>query len=119
MTAPRPPFASRLLALRTLPLPARSLLFALALGSSSSALADASVRVELRHKDGSPADGQVRLSRGTEALTCATQAGACVITAREGGAYSVAVEVSGAPSPKPKTVMIPPTGNVKLVVAVD
>jgi hypothetical protein len=88
-------------------------------GSALPARADASVRVELRRKDGSAVDGQVRLSRGAETLSCATQGGACVLAAREGGAYTVAVELTGAPSPKPKTVMIPPSGNVKLVVAVD
>jgi hypothetical protein len=100
---------------RALPL----VLAGLVLGATLPARADASVRVELRRKDGSAVDGQVRLSRGAETLSCATQGGACVIAAREGGAYTVSVELSGATSPKPKTVMIPPSGNVKLVVAVD
>lgn len=92
---------------------------ALGLGLVGTARADASVRIELRKKDGAAADGQVRLSHGTDVLTCTTQAGACVVSAREGGAYTVTVELPGAPSPKPKSVMIPPSGNVKLVVAVD
>jgi hypothetical protein len=89
------------------------------LGVTATARADASVRVELRHKDGRSADGNVALSHGSHVLRCVTQGGACVIAASEGGSYTVQVELSGAPSPKPKTVMIPPSGNVKLVVAVD
>jgi hypothetical protein len=86
---------------------------------ASSALAEASVRVELRRKDGTPVDGTVRIRQGDTVLSCTTQAGACTIIAQAGGSYAVEADIPGQPKPKTKTAMIPPSGNVKLVVAVD
>jgi hypothetical protein len=90
-----------------------SLTWALAL----PALADAKVVVELKDKDGAPTDGTVELKKGGETKhTCTTQAARCEIAGVPGGMYTVEVKQAGKPSPKPKEVMIPPSGEVKLIV---
>lgn len=95
-----------------------SVVFALALGAwSSSARADASVIVELKRADGSSADGIVRLSKGDAKHECTTKNGRCQIAAVPGGTYNVEVVQADKPAGKPKRVMIPPAGEVKLIVA--
>jgi hypothetical protein len=94
------------------------LALALALGAwSSSARAEASVIVELKRADGSSADGVVRLSKGDAKHECTTKNGRCQIAAVPGGTYSVEVVQADKPAGKPKRVMIPPAGEVKLIVA--
>jgi hypothetical protein len=80
------------------------------------ALADAKVIVELRGKDGAPADGTVQLTKGDSRHSCTTKAGRCTIASVPGGLYTVEVKVPDKPSPKPKQVMIPPSGEARLVV---
>lgn len=80
------------------------------------AFADAKVIVELRGKDGAPVDGTVQLSKGESRHSCTTKAGRCEIAGVSGGLYTVEVKVPDKPSPKPKQVMIPPSGQAQLVV---
>ena len=87
----------------------------LALGISS-ARADATVVVELKTKEGAATDGVVELQQGEKRHACTTKAGTCELTGVAGGMYTVVVKVPNQPSPKPKQVMIPPSGEVKLVV---
>jgi len=83
---------------------------------TSSALAEATVVVELKTADGSPADGTVELKKGDTKFQCSTQKGRCEIKAVPGGMYTVGVSQGDKPAPKAKTVMIPPSGEVKLIV---
>lgn len=73
--------------------------------------------VELKRADGSWADGVVRLTKGDAKLECTTQKGSCQLTGVPGGSYSVEVIQADKPGSKPKRVMIPPAGEVKLIVA--
>lgn len=81
------------------------------------ALAEALVIVELKRADGSSAEGTVRLSKGEAKLECKTQNGRCQIAAVPGGTYSVEVVQADKSAGKSKRVMIPPAGEVKLIVA--
>jgi hypothetical protein len=95
-----------------------SSLFALVLSVwSGTARADASVIVELKRADGSSAEGVVRLSKGDAKHECTTKNGRCQIAAVPGGTYNVEVVQADKPAGKPKRVMIPPAGEVKLIVA--
>jgi hypothetical protein len=87
------------------------------LGLSSLALADATVVVQLKRADGSAAEGTVVLSKGDSRLRCTTSQGRCEIKNVPGGSYTVEVEQGTEPAGKPKQVMIPPSGEVKLNVA--
>ena len=81
------------------------------------ARADATVVVTLRRADGSRATGTVQLTRGDDTYRCTTDAeGRCEIRGVTGGSYTVSVRQRERPAPKPRTVMIPPTGEVKLIV---
>jgi hypothetical protein len=96
-------------------------LLPLALGLlASTALAEATVVVELKRPDGSSAEGTVVLSaqgKREEKYRCSTdKAGRCALPGVVGGMYTVSVEQPGKPAPKEKTVVIPPTGEVKLIV---
>jgi hypothetical protein len=90
---------------------------ALVLASGSLARAEATVVVEVKRPDGSAADGIVQLTQGTNKLRCTTTKGRCELKGVAGGAYTVELEQAGRPASKPKTVMIPPSGEVKLIVA--
>jgi hypothetical protein len=90
---------------------------ALVLASAPLARADATVVVEVKRPDGSSADGVVQLTQGANKLRCTTTKGRCEIKGVAGGAYTVELEQAGRPASKPKTVMIPPSGEVKLIVA--
>lgn len=94
---------------------------ACAWGLTSGALADATLVVELRAKGGKPADGTVALLRDGDSVErgCTTQHGRCEIRDVPGGAYRVGVSRDKKAVAKPKDVMIPPEGEVKLIVAVD
>lgn len=84
---------------------------------ASTALADATVVVELRRPDGTPAQGSVQLTKGEARHRCATDvSGRCTIAGVAGGVYTVSVEQAGKSAPKDKTVVIPPSGEVKLIV---
>lgn len=82
----------------------------------SPAAADAVVIVELKHPDGKAAPGDVLLSRGEIKHRCTTQRGRCEIRGVAGGIYTVTVLEQGRPPSKGKTVVIPPSGEVKLIV---
>lgn len=95
-----------------------ALLFAVGLVLSPGlARADAAVIVELKRADGSSADGTVLLTKGDTKLECKTQNGRCQLSGVPGGTYSVEVIQADKPASKPKRVMIPPAGEVKLIVA--
>lgn len=94
------------------PLVAASLLL-----SAASARADATVVVEVKQADGGIAEGTVHLTKGDTKLTCTTHRGRCELKNVPGGTYSAVLEQPGKPAGKPKTVMIPPTGEVKLIMA--
>jgi hypothetical protein len=84
---------------------------------TSPARADATVVVELKRPDGSSAEGTVQLTRGDAKHRCTTdKAGRCALSGVLGGMYTVSVEQPGKPGPKDKTVVIPPSGEVKLIV---
>jgi len=98
---------------------------ALALGVALTALllpptrvfADATVVVELKRPDGSSAEGTVQLTKGDTKYRCSTdKAGRCELRGVTGGIYTVSVEQSGRAAPKDKSVVIPPSGEVKLIV---
>jgi hypothetical protein len=81
------------------------------------ALADATVVVELKRPDGSAAEGGVQLTKGEAKYGCSTdKAGRCELRGVAGGVYTVKVDQPGRPAPKEKTVVIPPSGEVKLIV---
>ena len=96
----------------------RSLLLLLpVLAMPSVALADAVVIVTLRAPDGSVAQGTVQLVRGEARHSCTTGGeGRCEMRGVAGGSYAVTVQQPGRASPRPRSVMIPPTGEVKLIV---
>ena len=95
-----------------------ALIFAAGLGLSPPIVrADAAVIVELKRPDGSSADGTVLLTKGGTKLECKTQNGRCQLTGVPGGTYSVEVIQADKPASKAKRVMIPPAGEVKLIVA--
>jgi hypothetical protein len=92
------------------------LAFALTWALTLPVLADAKVVVEVKDKDGKPADGVVELKKGGETKhSCTTQAARCEISGVPGGMYTVEVK-HGDKASKPKEVMIPPSGEVKLIV---
>lgn len=81
------------------------------------ALAEATVVVELKRPDGSAAEGTVQLTQGASKHRCTTdKSGRCALSGIAGGVYVVNVEQPGKPPPKDKTVVIPPSGEVKLIV---
>jgi hypothetical protein len=81
------------------------------------ALAEATVVVELKRPDGSAAEGTVQLTQGASKHRCSTdKSGRCALSGIAGGVYVVNVEQPGKPPPKDKTVVIPPSGEVKLIV---
>jgi hypothetical protein len=92
------------------------LVLALACSFPASALADAIVVVELKTPEGASAEGEVVLTKGETKHRCTTEKGRCRINGVSGGMYTVEVSSPGRPAPKPKTVMIPPSGEVKLIV---
>jgi hypothetical protein len=102
-----------------------ALLGALALTGLAGALlpaavfAEATVSVSLKDPQGQPADGKVTLSsaEGKSVATCVAHAGQCEMQSVPGGFYTVTVEPAKGAAPKPRKVMIPPSGKVALVVA--
>lgn len=92
---------------------------ALTLGWAPLAAADALVEVELRDAGGKPADGEVRLedASGKAVAHCTTKAGRCEMAAVPGGSYKARVTPQDGTPPKPKSVMIPPSGKVSLIIS--
>lgn len=91
--------------------------FALVWLLASAALAEASVVVELKRADGTPVAATVVLSKGESSYRCDTdEGGRCVIRGVAGGIYQVRAELPGRQPGKPKTAVIPPSGEVKLIV---
>lgn len=83
----------------------------------ATAFAEATVVVELRQPSGATAEGTIQLTKGDIKLRCTTdKAGRCTLQGVVGGVYTVAVEPVGRPAPKEKSVVIPPSGEVKLIV---
>jgi hypothetical protein len=69
---------------------------------------------------GEAVDGRVTLTRkddGSERRTCQTRAGRCRIPGVPGGRYVVRFQPEEGDSPPDRTVMIPPEGEVTLVVS--
>lgn len=82
------------------------------------ARADALVAVQLRNAAGAPADGKVILETdaGQHVADCTTTAGSCEMSGVPGGSYKARVEPKTGKAPKPRNVMIPPSGKVSLIV---
>ncbi len=85
---------------------------------SGFALADALVDVEVRGIS-EEAGGQVNIrSRdGKRSRSCAVQARRCQISGVPGGSYRVTFTPSGGSPTAPQSVMVPPSGTVRLVVS--
>ena len=81
--------------------------------------AEALVEVELRDAGGKPADGDVALvdAKGVVKASCTTSGGKCQMNGVAGGFYSVKVVPKQGKPPKPRKVMIPPSGKVSLIVS--
>lgn len=88
------------------------------LGAPAHARADALVAVQLRNAAGAPADGKVILETdtGQRVADCTTTAGTCEMSGVPGGSYKARVEPKTGKAPKPRGVMIPPSGRVSLIV---
>ncbi len=84
--------------------------------SPGVAYADATVIVDLKGAGGAAVDGTVELSKGETRHRCTTVQGHCEIKGVAGGIYNVQVTDTKKPALKAKQVMIPPSGEVKLVV---
>jgi len=81
------------------------------------AFAEATVLVELKGPGGAATEGTVQLAKGETKHRCSTdQGGRCEIRGVPGGIYTVSVEQPGKAPPKDKSVVIPPSGEVKLIV---
>lgn len=80
------------------------------------ARAEATVQVDVRP----PADGTVTITPnapGARTFSCQTRAGVCTITGVPGGLATVRfTPAAGGPAPAPHTVMIAPSGIVRLTV---
>jgi len=83
------------------------------------ALAEATVSVEVRSAKGQRAEGTVTLeARGaSRRFTCTTRAGRCRIQGVPGGRYVVRLAPKEGKAPPPRTVVIPPQGEVSLIVS--
>jgi len=82
------------------------------------ARADALVSVQLKDANGQPAEGKVTLldAQGKPVASCDAHAGKCDMQNVPGGAFTVTVQPTKGNAPKPRKVMIPPSGKVALVV---
>ena len=88
------------------------------LGVVQTVRAEALVAVQLKDAHGKSADGTVTLldAEGKPVATCEARKGACEMKNVPGGKYSVTVKPAHGEGPKPRKVMIPPSGKVTLVV---
>lgn len=96
-----------------------ALSFAAVLGHQSSARADALVVVEVRAGK-AIADGTVTLTpkAGGKAHQCKTVRGSCTLDGVPGGLYTATIVPVAGKAPKPRTVMIPPSGRVELHLSI-
>jgi hypothetical protein len=80
--------------------------------------ADALVTVQLKDGQGRPAEGKVTLldAQNKPVASCQAQAGKCEMQNVPGGSFTVTVQPTQGDAPKPRKVMIPPSGKVALVV---
>ena len=87
-------------------------------GAEATARADALVAVQLKDARGVLTDGVVTLldAEGKPVASCEARQGTCEMKNVAGGNYSVTVQTSAGEGPKPRKVMIPPSGRVTLVV---
>ena len=101
------------------PSPAALVVFGLATAVATPAAADAEVAVELRDADGKAADGDVTLVDKQQVVkaSCTTTQGKCQMSGVVGGSYTVKVAPKQGTPPKPRKVMIPPSGKVSLIVS--
>ncbi len=85
----------------------------------SPASAEATVEVTLKDGSGKLAEGVVTLSdaQGSAVARCEAREGRCEMPNVAGGNYTVTVKPKVGPEPKPRKVMIPPSGKVALMVA--
>ena len=90
----------------------------------ATTLADALVHVEVRAESGGSADGTVTLRpRGSEgdenapSYSCTTDGGSCSIDGVPGGRYQATFTPRGGEAQAPRSVMIPPSGTVRLRVS--
>ncbi len=101
---------------RTL-LAAALVLVATMLVAIPAALADAVVQVRLVSQSGQPVEGTVTVSPAAGgSFSCRTQGGTCRIPNVPGGRATVTVAPAQGAAPPPRPVMIPPSGNVSLIV---
>lgn len=82
--------------------------------------AQARVIVELRAAEGEPSDVTVELApaEGGQSFRCTTSKGKCSIEGVPGGRYRARVIREGEESPRARRVMIPPSGEVTVVLPV-
>ena len=80
--------------------------------------ADALVSVQLKDAQGRPAEGKVTLldAQSKPIASCQAQAGKCEMQNVPGGTFTVTVQPTQGDAPKPRKVLIPPSGKVALVV---
>ncbi len=80
--------------------------------------AEASVTVQLKNGQGQPGDGKVTLldAQGKTIASCDAHAGKCEMRNVPGGTFTVTVQPAQGDAPKPRKVLIPPSGKVALVV---
>jgi len=82
-----------------------------------AALADAVVQVRLVSQSGQPVEGTVTVSPAAGGTySCRTQGGTCTIPNVPGGRATVTVAPAQGAPPRPRPVMIPPSGRVSLIV---
>lgn len=88
-------------------------------GDPTAALAQATVEVEVRDADGAPVDGTVTLEPRGEGETrhCETREGRCTLEGVAGGRHTVRFAPRAGEAPPARSVMIPPSGRVTLIVA--
>src|SRR5262245_35933961 len=86
--------------------------------AAQTARADALVAVQLKDTHGRSADGTVTLldAEGKPVASCEARGGSCEMKNVAGGKYSVTVKPASGEEPRPRKVMIPPSGKVTLVV---
>ena len=56
-------------------------------------------------------------SEGKQVASCETKKGKCEMNGVPGGTYRAQVKPRSGEAPKPREVMIPPTGDVSLIVS--
>jgi hypothetical protein len=87
--------------------------------TSSPASAQATVSVRVTAPRGGPGEAEVTLTApGGERYGCTTRSGRCRIASVPGGRYVVtAAPTRGGQRPGPREVVIPPSGEVSLIVS--